>query len=676
MRFRRIHASFGKLKGCEAGFAPGLNIIESPNESGKSTLAAFLRVMLYGLSTRERGAAADKNRFAPWHGGAMEGRLDLRHEGADITLTRDTARASSPMGHFRAVYSGTDEPYPGLDGANCGEKLLGVPREVYERSAFIRQRGIAVDQDAELEKRIAALITTGEESASYSEAIAALKKQLNARKHNKTGAIPRLEAELAEERSVLVRARTLTAEKSAAEAQLDALSAELAAAKEDLALHEQADRYENALALHSAKCECEKAESEAAAFARLLESDATPQKEALLEARSRVSSLNSLDSQLDEAKAALTAAESEAIERIKTPIIIYVLLAAYIVTLAILLLPHGTVQLKMAGVGICAAAAIVQIVLITKLKRQRRVAANAHEAKVQEAKVAVTALSAARESAAQTLCAHLSIADATQANAVINAAFERRSTLEALQKAAQEARLRCEYLAKAAPAAPAEPCERPARSRESLARLASELDAQTRELQRRIDRIDGMLRDGGETSEIEASIGEKEQKLTLLQTEYEAVALAMDTLERANSELQSRFSPELGRRAAKYFAALTGGKYDTVALDRSFAASAAEADSPIARESGALSQGAADQLYFAVRLAICDLLLGEDAPLVLDDALTNFDDERCGAALELLLQKSEHQQILLFTCQSREVQYLAGREGVSVQTLTAVPSCN
>ena len=49
-----------------------------------------------------------------------------------------------------------------------------------------------------------------------------------------------------------------------------------------------------------------------------------------------------------------------------------------------------------------------------------------------------------------------------------------------------------------------------------------------------------------------------------------------------------------------------------------------------------LSGGTADQVYLAVRLAICRLALGEDVPIVLDDALVRFDDERMRAALTLL----------------------------------------
>ena len=84
-----------------------------------------------------------------------------------------------------------------------------------------------------------------------------------------------------------------------------------------------------------------------------------------------------------------------------------------------------------------------------------------------------------------------------------------------------------------------------------------------------------------------------------------------------------------------------------------------------------LSQGAADQLYLTVRLAICDMVLPADkrVPLILDDALVTFDDERLHAALDYLLAESRNRQILLFTCQKRETAYLQGKENVTVTKL-------
>ena len=58
-------------------------------------------------------------------------------------------------------------------------------------------------------------------------------------------------------------------------------------------------------------------------------------------------------------------------------------------------------------------------------------------------------------------------------------------------------------------------------------------------------------------------------------------------------------------------------------------------------------------------------------PIVLDDALANFDDDRCAAALRYLKEAARKRQILLFTCHSREADFFAGDREVSVQRLTA-----
>lgn len=110
---------------------------------------------------------------------------------------------------------------PDITGSNLGETLLGVPREVFERSAFIGQSGLAVDQDAELERRIAALITTGEEETSFSETYDRLKKQLNRRRHNKTGQIPALELEMDDLRRSLAVLESYTARVSELQSELE-----------------------------------------------------------------------------------------------------------------------------------------------------------------------------------------------------------------------------------------------------------------------------------------------------------------------------------------------------------------------------------------------------------------------------------------------------------------------
>ena len=172
-----MSATFGRLNGSQLDLQPGLNVICAPNESGKSTWCRFLQNMLYGVPTKERGLLADKNKPPPPRGAPpLGGRLLLRNGDARYTLLRETRRTSAPMGDAHLTYTGTADPVPGILAAEAGQYLLGIPREVFLRSAFIGQNALAVDQDAELERRIAALISTGEEDASYSESYERLKK--------------------------------------------------------------------------------------------------------------------------------------------------------------------------------------------------------------------------------------------------------------------------------------------------------------------------------------------------------------------------------------------------------------------------------------------------------------------------------------------------------------------
>ena len=210
MQIEQMSATFGRLNGSQLDLQPGLNVICAPNESGKSTWCRFLQNMLYGVPTKERGLLADKNRYAPWSGSPMQGRLLLRNGDARYTLLRETRRTTAPMGDAHLTYTGTADPVPGIPAAEAGQYLLGIPREVFLRSAFIGQNALAVDQDAELERRIAALISTGEEDTSYSESYERLKKQLNARRANRsTGQIPALEQEIAQLEDALARQESL-----------------------------------------------------------------------------------------------------------------------------------------------------------------------------------------------------------------------------------------------------------------------------------------------------------------------------------------------------------------------------------------------------------------------------------------------------------------------------------
>lgn len=181
MRIYSMTATFGKLEHETLVLQPGLNIIEAPNEWGKSTWCAFLVAMLYGLDTRvktTKTALADKERFAPWSGAPMAGRIDLNWNGRDITIERQTKRRV-PLGEFRAYETETGLPIPELTAANCGQTLLGVEQTVFRRAGFIRHSDLPVTQDEALRRRLNALVTTGDESGAADKLAQQLKELKN-----------------------------------------------------------------------------------------------------------------------------------------------------------------------------------------------------------------------------------------------------------------------------------------------------------------------------------------------------------------------------------------------------------------------------------------------------------------------------------------------------------------
>ena len=158
-----------------------------------------------------------------------------------------------------------------------------------------------------------------------------------------------------------------------------------------------------------------------------------------------------------------------------------------------------------------------------------------------------------------------------------------------------------------------------------------------------------------------------EQERRILQPFFERADFVVDTSLLSNAQLRQRFSPALNARAGGILSALTGGKYSKVALTREFEALVSQADDPTPRKALNLSQGTIDQVYLAVRLAVCREALPakEPPPLILDDALVNFDDDRMKLALNYLRMVAKDRQVILFTCHSRERECLEKADGVN-----------
>ena len=100
---------------------------------------------------------------------------------------------------------------------------------------------------------------------------------------------------------------------------------------------------------------------------------------------------------------------------------------------------------------------------------------------------------------------------------------------------------------------------------------------------------------------------------------------------------------------------MTGGRYHSLSMGEDFSLQAGAGQEETLHDALWRSDGTMDQLYLSLRLAVAEELTA-DAPLILDDALVRFDDQRMRSAVEILKEMGQTKQVICFTCQVREAE--------------------
>lgn len=130
---------FGKHVNLHINFEEGVNVLSGDNESGKSTVVAFIKAALYGLSGR--GATSDRKKYAPWDENARYGGwMKFEHAG---NYYRVTVRfAESKRGDTIILYNDmTGRQIPIPEGRTVGELVLEMSANTYDLTVFASQLG-------------------------------------------------------------------------------------------------------------------------------------------------------------------------------------------------------------------------------------------------------------------------------------------------------------------------------------------------------------------------------------------------------------------------------------------------------------------------------------------------------------------------------------------------------
>lgn len=732
MKIKRMKASFGCLEQAVLELGPGLNLLEAPNESGKSTWASFIRLMLYGLDTRDRDKKnylADKNRYQPWSGAPMEGEMLVEAQGQDIILRRFLVK-NTPFGGFSAQYAASGEPVPGMTGTNCGEMLLGVGREVFERSAFLGQGGV-VTPAPELERRIAALVSTGQEDVSYTQTADQLREWLNRRQVNKSvGLIPKLEEELQETDGVLARLDGLTGQIARYEEERVRLEGQLRELEGDRQTHIRLKSRELNQRFGQAQQELDAAQAHWDRLERDRRRMGTiPPRETLKQAQGELQYLKALDDEIRRGEPALAGARQEqeqAEEQARDPyfggltgeqavhkaqqelekgqaletrqkrprMMIFMFLLLGVFNLCQCIRERNLVF----GIGALAVwtIALVLWTRVRKAAQEQKTLLDSYkvekledllplaenykarwdilEEKMRQVDTVQRALDDHKRRRERGRAGLLDfvhtfapeVSDLFGCSAALSRALGMEDRLrEARDRLALTRRRRDDLVAQGAKEFDTlEELHTPDRTLPEVHLQIAETGRLLEEVKQKLNTALGERKAVGDPAALAAQREALQERLNARTMEHQAITMALEALESASRQMQERFSPALNRRTGELVHRLTGGRYEQVTLSRELEASALPTGGIVPRRALALSGGTADQIYFALRLAVCQLCLPEDdpAPLVLDDALLAFDGQRLEQALDLLLELAGERQILLLTCQDREGRILQNKE--------------
>jgi len=153
-------------------------------------------------------------------------------------------------------------------------------------------------------------------------------------------------------------------------------------------------------------------------------------------------------------------------------------------------------------------------------------------------------------------------------------------------------------------------------------------------------------------SEILSEMDELTFEIERLEHQYKCMKIAKEILKESFSEMQQSFGPKLNKRATEILNSIKPENLSEIHVSREFNITLSPKNSTMPYDIDYFSNGAQDQAYFALRIAISDILSidFDGFPLLLDDPFVQYDEKRMMNAVEFLSEVSKLRQVFIFTC--------------------------
>lgn len=712
VRIERIEiGAFGCLSGVVIEPSDGINLIEADNESGKSTLAAFIKFILYGFSSTRSQSIAENERklYIPWNGTRAFGSIVFSAPGGRFRVARAYDLPSKETVEMTDLQTGREV----FRSLVPGEVLLGVPEEVYQKSAYFRQLFQSKNGDESLADQVRNLVFSADERISAANAEKRLREaEAELKNRQNRGVIPELEAQLARFRaeseqairqnSEIRRCNEAISENGARLGEIRKIVSRLQAERGNIDGYEAFCRLRR---LSEVKAEEEAAKKKyddaAGAFpnARIPDSDFinglikdNAEYKSLVRDRDRLEEESrEAVKAFEESRRAVAVWDGQE-ERVKSALAREKKLFPIFALLALLFAAAGVafaflfdgLAVAAAGaaclfLGCAVAAAVIKIKAralpakygfesaealedalseLPQIERQ----ADIDEKRTYSLKAEYGRLSDRCAQAGKSIAERISrycpegeSGTCDAAGGQIDLLLERSENAKKLLSEYESRRRTRESMfegvdidALAKRAEGAVPPERTVSEVERELNFNTQKQKLLEEKKQELEKEKARLESGAaDPALLCGKTGAAEQQLEKANRRLAAIRLALEVLEESSAYMKSTIAPKLTEYASGYFDYATAGKYPVLHLDTRMGMAV---ETPLIQSLDFLSSGTKDAAYLCLRLALLRLIYQQAAvpPVILDDAFARLDDKRLETMISVITEFSQAEKAQVF----------------------------
>jgi DNA repair exonuclease SbcCD ATPase subunit len=626
---------FGKWRDAHFRFAPGMNLISAPNESGKSTLLQALFAALYGMKrdyVRSARYLPEYDKYVPWHGGPFETIVLYELAGKTYRLHRrlEKEREQAKL-YLHPDWTDVTKLYQEdrRKERNFLELHLGLTRTLFTDVTWVKREPLAA-----AEYLLPSLSRADSSDTAANRILAELERDLAAigkkekAEHTLLGKAASLAAQKQREWEAALTqwnaAQQLNkqiADWEAERAKMEKAAARLRFRLEDGKEQEWQQKWQNSYRLQDHE-----------ELDEWIRSAATEEERRLHEQTKR--ELAALDERLRQEQTESARERLELLEKQRERAGV-----------------TGKVAKRRKGIRIGLAASFMLLALAAAGAAFGKTAAGmAAGALAVVAIAAVVWLSAGEKRAGQQAIPDSWTEQLRRREEEIHL---REKRLQIVNRWGGEVRRFLER-------------EKEVMEQERLKTAAqlAQCEEEIRRLLEQIARARGEIgrHDAASLAKARSEYDDAVAAMQQWQTKREALLLAKETLQAALAEWNRDISPSVNRLASEVMARITKSAYRDVRLDpgRNFSVRLLEPAHQMIVEHEQCSTGTQDQLSFAQRIALLRHVSEEREalPLFLDDHFVHYDDERLKRTLDYLLELSDCHQVFLFSCQRRELEYV------------------